>query len=569
MQVAQQNRLEAVQALITAGADVNRGDMLGTSALHLAATEGHTNVVDLLIASGADINHADEDGFTAVMLAVRKDHPAAFQSLLDAQADLLCGSANGDTLLHLAAKKGNVVILRQLLAHEKLRDLINNLSKEGRIAVHYAASGGHIECLQALIDAGANVSLKTLEDDTLLHIAAEGKQSKMLRRLLDHPLIRGHLNHQNEDELTPLLVAAVAGSAACFDALFSAGADLSLLPSDGSNVVHLVARRGSLGMLKHVLSIESIAALVDVRNERGGTPLLSAMRHGTLECIEHLLSLGVDQTAKTKTGFTALHLAAGRPTSEFIRRLLEFDQIRRIINQPDLTGQTPLMTAVLASNAETVDVLLDAGADVSLRTEKGRTALHLASTTSIKCLPRIISQCRAVINARDEDGETPLMMFAGSELWRWRKGMKEEILKCFLEAGADVMLANKKGETATAIALPRNKELGLLLKAHEEYLQKLGQYVKPAVRNPAPLQLEPESAAVEPPGLVVMQADQPVLDFGAASEQLADEHTPTQPLVDVNASIPSQCSESSTEQAAHNPLVLSIDISDLHYDLEE
>ena len=62
--------LEAVKALIEAGADVKFQDADGWTALMSASINGHSKVAETLLKAGADVNARDIDGNTALKLAV-------------------------------------------------------------------------------------------------------------------------------------------------------------------------------------------------------------------------------------------------------------------------------------------------------------------------------------------------------------------------------------------------------------------------------------------------------------------------------------------------------------------
>ena len=66
MHVALQGDLELVRLLLDRGADVNRQDGDGFTALTIAAEEGHWDVVRLLASRGADIDHRDATGLSAL-----------------------------------------------------------------------------------------------------------------------------------------------------------------------------------------------------------------------------------------------------------------------------------------------------------------------------------------------------------------------------------------------------------------------------------------------------------------------------------------------------------------------
>jgi ankyrin repeat protein len=66
--------LQKVEALLSAGADVNAKAKGGSTALMYASGKGHRSVVELLLAQGADVNAKDKDGSTALMAASGKGH---------------------------------------------------------------------------------------------------------------------------------------------------------------------------------------------------------------------------------------------------------------------------------------------------------------------------------------------------------------------------------------------------------------------------------------------------------------------------------------------------------------
>ena len=80
--------LAAIDALLTAGADINARDQHGQTALMNAATNGQIEVVRLLADRGADLNHRAKYGLTAAMLAVVRGHVDVVRTLVEAVADL-------------------------------------------------------------------------------------------------------------------------------------------------------------------------------------------------------------------------------------------------------------------------------------------------------------------------------------------------------------------------------------------------------------------------------------------------------------------------------------------------
>lgn len=79
--------VEALAALLDAGADVDALDGHGQTALMRAAHAGRLDVVQVLIARGADLNRSAKYHLTALMLAALGNHESVVGALLEAGAD--------------------------------------------------------------------------------------------------------------------------------------------------------------------------------------------------------------------------------------------------------------------------------------------------------------------------------------------------------------------------------------------------------------------------------------------------------------------------------------------------
>lgn len=90
------------------------------------------------------------------------------------------------------------------------------------------------------------------------------------------------------------------------------------------------------------------------------------------------------------------------------RTLLKEDLQAAKLQGPD--GSTPLMYAVLYGDAESVRLLLEAGADTNTRNDVGATALMWAVNDLDKT--RLLIRGSADVNARSDDGRTPLLIAA-------------------------------------------------------------------------------------------------------------------------------------------------------------
>ena len=97
-----------VEALIQAGADVNRRDEIGRTALMFASTGAFPETVQALIQNGAAVNINDHgERWTPLMWAAAEGHAEVVKVLLDAGADRHVQDVDDDTARDFAVQKGH------------------------------------------------------------------------------------------------------------------------------------------------------------------------------------------------------------------------------------------------------------------------------------------------------------------------------------------------------------------------------------------------------------------------------------------------------------------------------
>jgi ankyrin repeat protein len=99
--------------------------------------------------------------------------------------------------------------------------------------------------------------------------------------------------------------------------------------------------------------------------EVGEDPFIRAIARGERATLQELLAQGADPNERVE-GFSPLQEAARQQDTEILRILLAHGAKYR--NAVDRDGWSPLFTAALSGPPETVDILLDLGADPCLRT---------------------------------------------------------------------------------------------------------------------------------------------------------------------------------------------------------
>lgn len=113
---ARGGRLNAVEALLDAGAGLDASDAYGQTALYRAASQGHAPVVALLLKRGADPNSIDTYNKTPLLVAAGGGYEEVVRLLLRQGAKVGLGKRSGGDPLMWAARSGHVPCVRLLLA---------------------------------------------------------------------------------------------------------------------------------------------------------------------------------------------------------------------------------------------------------------------------------------------------------------------------------------------------------------------------------------------------------------------------------------------------------------------
>jgi len=153
------------------------------------------------------------------------------------------------------------------------------------------------------------------------------------------------------------------------------------------------------------------------------------------------------QTAEpTARVTTPLHTAAASGDAAQLTAQLKPEWI----NAQNSRGRTPLIEAAIRGKAESVTLLLDAGATVDAVDDEGRTALYSAAAASRYAVVRVLLANGANVKAVANDGYTPLMAAA-------RCGNLESV-DYLIAAGADVNARDPHGRTP--LELVRGSKVG-------------------------------------------------------------------------------------------------------------
>lgn len=138
------------------GAPTDLIDFNGCTALHYAVTLGHADATSLLLAKEADPNRQDRKGRTPAHCGCAKGQFETVKILHSKKANLWLRNARGDLPVHEAAASGRRELVQWLL--EQRPKQVNTTSNDGRALLHTAAANDNTDMCKMLIDYGADVN---------------------------------------------------------------------------------------------------------------------------------------------------------------------------------------------------------------------------------------------------------------------------------------------------------------------------------------------------------------------------------------------------------------------------
>jgi len=230
-----------------------------------------------------------------------------------------CGDCNGDTAVHLAAEMGRLDMLRAM--GDKLGEL-DFLNHRGETPLMYAAHGGHMASVIALVEDRGNGSMADAgkvdaEGKSVLMHACSSGHLDLVNLILQnregrHPNLKFPLldvNHCDQYGTTALHVAASEGYWQVLPSLVLAGANKAAKDNDGCTPLHTAAIEDEVLSIATLLDIGVDANVGDIQ---GWTPLMHAAWNGADEVVRLLVDAGARLDERNCDGDTALQICLRR-----------------------------------------------------------------------------------------------------------------------------------------------------------------------------------------------------------------------------------------------------------------
>ena len=172
-------------------------------------------------------------------------------------------------------------------------------------------------------------------------------------------------------------VAILRDDDAAIAALLRRGFDPNTRDPKGQVGLTIALQNGSSKAFAALLASSQVN--VEARNAQDESPLMMAALKGNLEAVKALLARDADVN---KTGWAPLHYAASAGSRQHVAIIALLLENHAYIDATSPNGTTPLMMAAQYGSNEAVQLLLDEGADPTLKNQLGLTAADFALRVS-------------------------------------------------------------------------------------------------------------------------------------------------------------------------------------------
>jgi quinoprotein dehydrogenase-associated probable ABC transporter substrate-binding protein len=230
------NDVDRALYLIEKGADINKPDKQGNTAIGVASRFGCIEMMQLLVEHGAQVDASDRDGWTALLRAVVSNQVKSIQFLLDHGADRDGVGPSGYPPLAIALEE---------------RDF---------------------DAAKVLIQAGVDVNkpVSKFRLTPLMIVASEvpaGSRTERLQQALGPVEIArellargGDVNAVNVDGVTALMIAAARDNSVMIGLLVQAGADLHKKSAAGETARDIAIKNDNLAAIRTLNLLERTTA---------------------------------------------------------------------------------------------------------------------------------------------------------------------------------------------------------------------------------------------------------------------------------------------------------------------
>lgn len=398
LQAAEQGDMAKINKLITQeDIDLNMQDTKGRTPLMIATYNNDVAMAKVLIDAGADVNIQDDMQNNPFLYAGAEGYIDILKLTNNAGADPALTNRYGGTALIPASEHGYVDIVKFLLEQTKID--VNHVNNLGWTALMEAIVLGEAgekqqDTVKVLLAHGADRRIADLEGRTPLQQAEKRGLKEITQILATESFNR--LSESEKVQITKQFFNAVAqGNVMQITEILNKGIDINIADEQGRTATMLATYRNFPEIVKVLIEH---GADINKQDNIENSPFLYAGAEGYLEILKLTIEAGADTTILNRFGGTALIPASEHGYVENVREILEHTDVD--VNHINKPGWTALLEAIYYGDGgpryqETIQLLIEHGADVNVADAKGITPLRHAQSRGFKEVSQMLMQAGA------------------------------------------------------------------------------------------------------------------------------------------------------------------------------
>ncbi len=448
--------------LLTKKLTVTTADKNNDTPLHFACKAGKLNLAKRIIFLGASLNSKNNNGRTPLINSVISENVDLIKFLLIQGANPNIQDKNKKSAFDYAENKNNSTIIASLSPYrtnhseqqqleQKLRQLTKQTKQKDNLyfgwpVLAVAVAQDELKLVKLLLNRGHDPWQQSASGESAISLSAINDEKNYSSLLLNNT---SKLTKPKKKQLLELLVMAAKKNNANF-----------------------------INQLTHKLSAKSATEFKFIQS-----PLWNAIENSNSAAAIELINWQQPDFRSDKEGRNFLHLAAKQNLPKVVSALKNkgfninrtdlferspfwyaadrgnmevmtlLNSYHANIHQADKDGSTPFHRAVLSGKLASVQALINYAADINKKAKNGNTAIFLAAASYPDILQLLIDK-GAQVSLRNHQSYTPLMI-----------AVQNKCIRCIpilLKADANPSRRNSKGENSFDLA-EGNQQLTNLL----------------------------------------------------------------------------------------------------------
>uniref|UniRef100_A0A8C1MDW8 Protein phosphatase 1 regulatory subunit n=2 Tax=Cyprinus carpio TaxID=7962 RepID=A0A8C1MDW8_CYPCA len=257
-----------------------------------------------------------------------------------------------------------------------------------------ACSSGDTEEVLRMLDRGADINYANVDGLTALHQACIDDNVDMVTFLVEHGAC---INQPDNEGWIPLHAAASCGYLDIAEYLISQGANVGVVNSEGETPLDIAEEEAMEELLQNEINRQGVD-IESARKEEERIMLRDAR--------QWLNSGQINDVRHTKSGGTALHVAAAKGYTEVLKLLI---QAGYDVNIKDYDGWTPLHAAAHWGKEEACRILVEHLCDMDMVNKVGQTAFDVADEDILGYLEELQKKQNLLLSEKKDVKKSPLI----------------------------------------------------------------------------------------------------------------------------------------------------------------